>query len=133
MATGALASLKKLWRHNRWLTLAFLVTLTLALLFIIRAGVFFVYWQNHAEEPIQGWMTIRYIAKSYRVDPELVHEAIGLGHEGPDRRPLIRIARDTEQPLDKLTQAIVTAIEADRAARGMPNSDLQALPTPGRP
>jgi hypothetical protein len=69
MATGPAVTLKRLWRQNRWLTIAFALTLTLALVFIIRAGVFFVYWQQHQDEPIEGWMTVRYVARSYRVDP----------------------------------------------------------------
>lgn len=124
MATGAAVTLKRLWRNNRWLTISFLLTLTLALFFIIRAGVFFVYWQNHTDEPIEGWMTIRYVAHSYRVDPKLVHDAAGLLETGPDRRPLIRIARDENLPLNTLATSIIEAIEADRAKRGVPNSDL---------
>ncbi|AKI00293.1 hypothetical protein IMCC20628_01577 [Hoeflea sp. IMCC20628] len=130
MATGAAVTLKRLWRNNRWLTISFLLTLTLALFFIIRAGVFFVYWQNHADEPIEGWMTIRYVARSYRVDPKLVHDAVGLPDTGPDRRPLIRIARDEDLPLNTLATSIIDAIKADRTSRGVANSDL---PNPGIP
>lgn len=128
MATGAVVTLKKLWRHNRWLTLTFLITLTLALIFIVRAGVFFVYWQNHADEPIEGWMTVRYVAKSYQVDPKIIHDAIGLPRYGPDRRPLIKIAREQGRPLDALTTAMIEAIEADRAARDWSQGALPASP-----
>ena len=128
MAAGTVATFKRLWRTNRWLTISFLLTLTLALVFIIRAGVFFVYWQTHADEPIQGWMTIRYIAKSYRVDPKLVHDAIGLPETGPDRRPLIKIARGQGEPLDALTGKILEAIEADRALHGPPAAPPPATP-----
>lgn len=126
MATGPVATLRKLWRHNRWLTVAFMLTLTLALVFIIRAGVFFVYWQQHQDEPIEGWMTVRYVARSYRVDPRIVHDAVGLPMTGPDRRPLIRIAREDGKPLDQITERILAAIKADRAARGQPEGDLPA-------
>ncbi|MGJ8570737.1 MAG: hypothetical protein ACSHXI_08560 [Hoeflea sp.] len=126
MATGPVVTLKKLWRHNRWLTLSFLITLTLALVFIIRAGVFFVYWQNHADEPIEGWMTVRYVARSYRVDPKIVHDAVGLPLTGPDRRPLIKIAREEGKPLDQITERVLDAIRADRIARGQPAGELPA-------
>lgn len=128
MATGPLVTLRKLWRHNRWLTLAFLLTLTLALVFTIRAGVFFVYWQQHQDEPIEGWMTVRYVARSYRVDPKIVHDAIGLPRTGPDRRPLIRIAREDGKPLDQITERVLEAIRANRIARGQPAGEL---PGPG--
>ena len=126
MATGPVVTLKKLWRHNRWLTLSFLITLTLALVFIIRAGVFFVYWQQHQDEPIEGWMTVRYVAHSYRVDPRLVHTAIGLPHTGPDHRPLIKISRQDGEPLDEIAARILDAIRADRIARGLPEGGLPA-------
>ena len=139
MATGPVATLKKLWRTNRWLTISFLLTLMLALFFIIRAGIFFVYWQNHADEPIEGWMTIRYVANSYRVDARIVHDALGLPQTGPDRRPLIKIAREEGQPLDALTKSILDAIGADRKGRGLPpvsptaQADLPDPQPPTRP
>jgi hypothetical protein len=137
-AAKPVALLKRLWRQNRWLTLSFLVTLMLALVFIIRAGIFFVYWQQHRDEPIQGWMTIRYIANSYRVEPRMVHDALGLQEKRPERRPLIRIAREEGRPLDALIESVLEAIEADRRARGAPDSDLpdpatSAPDTPSRP
>jgi hypothetical protein len=124
MATGPVVTLRKLWRQNRWLTLSFLITLTLALVFIIRAGVFFVYWQQHQDEPIQGWMTVRYVAHSYRVDPRIVHDAIGLPETGPDHRPLIVIARENGKPLDQITERVLAAIKADRIAHGRPTGEL---------
>ena len=132
MATGSVVTLKKLWRHHRWLTLSFALTLTLALVFTIRAGVFFVYWQQHQDEPIEGWMTVRYVAHSYRVDPRVVHTAVGLPQTGPDRRPLIKISREDGEPLDQITARILAAIRADRVARGIPETELPApsLDTP---
>ncbi|MEM5472510.1 hypothetical protein WNZ14_12295 [Hoeflea sp. AS60] len=122
MATGPVVTLKKLWRQNRWLALAFIIALTLALVFIIRASIFFAYWQSHADEPIEGWMTVRYVARSYRVDPKIVHDAVGLPDSGPDRRPLIKIAREQGQPLDVLTARILDAIRLDRAAHALPGT-----------
>mgnify|MGYP003647934471 CR=1 FL=1 len=119
MAAGPVATLRRLWRTNRWLTLSFLLTLALALVFIIRAGVFVVYWQHHADEPIEGWMTIRYVARSYRVDPRIVHDAIHLPMTGPDRRPLVKIAREQGRPVEALTADIHAAITENRAARGL--------------
>ncbi len=133
MATGPVVTLKKLWRQNRWLAIAFIIALTLALVFIIRAGVFLVYWQHHEDEPVEGWMTIRYVAKSYRVPPKLLHDAIGLPHTGPDHRPLIKIAREQNQPLDALTAQIIEAIEAERAAPGSPPAQPAPPNAPARP
>jgi hypothetical protein len=130
VAAGPLTTFKRLWQHNRWLTLSFLITLTLALVFIIRAGVSFVYWQDHRDEPIEGWMTIRYIARSYQVDPRLVRDAVGLPDTGPDRRPLIRIALEEGRQLDAIASAIVAAIEADRRARGAGDAGLPAPDSP---
>jgi hypothetical protein len=75
-------------------------------------------------------MTVRYVARSYRVDPKLVHDAIGLPQTGPDRRPLIRIANDQRQSLEALTARIIEAIRLDRAIRGVADAGLNAARPP---
>ncbi|OCW58752.1 hypothetical protein [Hoeflea olei] len=138
MAAGPVATLKRLWRSNRWLTLGFILTITLALVFLIRASVFFVYWQAHADEPIEGWMTVRYVAKSYRVAPGLVHDAIGLPPTGPDRRPLIKIAEQQGRSVEALAGEILAAVDRVRRNRGQapPPHEPQPpseTPAPARP
>ena len=60
-------------------------------------------------------MTIRYVAKSYRVSPKLLHDAIGLPQTGPDHRPLNQGSPASRtKPLDALTAQIIEAIEAER-------------------
>jgi hypothetical protein len=101
-----LKSLK--WHH--WLIAAALV---LALGFTgwhayraVRAAIF---WSHHQKEPIQGWMTVRFVAHSYHVPPDVLYQAIGLPPE-PDRRPLRVIARDQHRPLAAVTASLENAI-----------------------
>lgn len=110
----------RLWRRNRWLTLSFLLAAGFALFFTVRAVVFFVYWHNHVDEPLAGWMTIRYIAHSYHLDPLVLHTALDLQPGVPDRRPLIEISRDKDQSMDETTRILLDAIARDRDAHRPP-------------
>lgn len=105
-------TIRTLWRTNRLLVIAFAVALTLTVVFGIRTTAFFLYWSSHQNLPVAGWMTAGYVAKSYRVDIEVVREAIGLDPEGHDRRPLARIAADRGVPVIELIDDINEALRA---------------------
>lgn len=111
------AALARVWRNNRRLSVVFLFLVALSLFFAVRSIAFFVYWHDHRDEPIEGWMTIRYVANSYRVDPRLLHDTLGLERGQPDRRPLFEIARSRGLPLDVASRKLIEAIEADRRQR----------------
>ena len=53
-------------------------------IFGFRAVASFVYWQDaaHQFQPIKGWMTPRYVSKSWQVPPEVVPGAPGLEMAG---------------------------------------------------
>ena len=77
---------------------------------------------NHARrlradsnEPIQPWMNIGYIAHSYHVPPQIIHEALGLPLRPRDRRPLWRIAQAQGRSTDVLIEEITAAIQEARA------------------
>ena len=57
---------KRLWQTHRLLLIAFTVAAALTLFFAIRTTAFFIYWSNHQNVEIEGWMTIGYVAHSYR-------------------------------------------------------------------
>src|SRR5260370_6394932 len=78
------------WRQ--WLVvLAFALVVTVTGLFAVRTVRRAVYWHNHKDEPIHPWMSIGYIAHSYRVPPYVLTEALGF-LPNPDRRPIREIA-----------------------------------------
>ncbi len=101
------------WRE--WLiVLGFLLSIVIAGVFLVRS--LRVAARFHQDEPIRPWMTIPYIARSYRVPPAILFEALGLAASPRDRRPLTTIARQQHRPvqevIDDLQQAIRRAREA---------------------
>jgi len=96
------------WRQ--WLVvLAFALAVTLTGLFAVRTVRRAVYWHNHRDEPIRPWMSIGYIAHSYRVPPYVLTEALGLPPK-PDRRPIREIARQQNRPVKEVIEILQSAI-----------------------
>jgi hypothetical protein len=121
-----LATIRK-FRWPQWLILAaFLVVLCFTGLHAVRTARDASYWRHHREEPIRGWMTVGYVAHSYRVPPHVLYEALGLPPKPPDKRPLRRIARSQNLTMDQVRAALQEAILHAR-----PNSPpASASPTP---
>lgn len=105
-----------LWRDHRLLLIAFLVAALLAVAFTARTAAFYYYWSTHRDVPIEGWMTVGYVARSYDVDRDILREALGLALDQADRRPLEQIARDRGVPLAQLIAEVMAAIDAARTA-----------------
>ncbi len=105
------------WRRHKLLATAFAAALLLTLFFAIRTAVFAVYWSDpaHRDQVLEGWMTPRYVAHSWRVPPEVMEAAVG---ETPARRrpTLDAIAEHQGVPLADLTARLEAAIAAHRAA-----------------
>lgn len=96
---------------------AFLLASLLAAGFAVRATVRLVQWARYAEEPIQPWMTVGFIAHVRDVDPRVLAEALGLPDDRRDRRTLAEIAADEGRPVSELTAAAENAAAAARAER----------------
>mgnify|MGYP000740106791 FL=1 len=112
---------RPLWRTNRLLVIAFAVALAFTVVFGIRTTASFLYWSSHQNMPVAGWMPAGYVAKSHRVDIEVVREALGLGPQDRDRRPIARIARDRGVPVEILIRDVNAALKTakgDEAADG---------------
>jgi hypothetical protein len=122
--------MKKL-RWHQWLLLAvFLLAVLVTGLFAVRAVRRAAYWRTHRDEPIRSWMSVRYVARSYRVPPPVLYEAIGVQPALHDRRPLREIAREQNRPVEALINELQDAIKGFRA-HGPPSPDSQPTPTPG--
>ena len=105
------------FRRHPLLTTGFVLASLFTVMFAIRSVAFMIYWSNpaHRDQPLEGWMTPRYIARSWHLPPEVVQEALGL-EEMPRRRiPLERIARETGMPLSELEARIALAAQAWRS------------------
>jgi hypothetical protein len=93
------------------LALVLLVTGLFALRTVRRA----MYWRAHREEVIRPWMTIPYVAHSYRVPPHVLYQALGIIPQPHDRRPLKQIAREQNRSVDEVTSVLQGAIVRERA------------------
>lgn len=113
-----------LLRRHPILATLFALALALTLFFAGRFVAQVVYWSDPArqEQEVQGWMTLRYVAKSWRLPPHELYEAAGL--PGPVRghpQTLEQLAKNRAIPLPQLITEVESAIDrliADRASEG---------------
>ena len=113
------AALGYLWAHHRAAVIAMVLALGVALFFAVRLTVFTIYWADpaHRDQPIEGWMTPGYVARSHDVDQAVIRAALpDLPAAGtPARQTLAQIAADADIPLPMLIAALTAAIAAARA------------------
>lgn len=99
----------------------FLAALIVAGLFGVRAVRHAAYWSLHRDVPIHGWMTVTYVAHSYRVPSHVLYQALGIDPSRPhDKRPLRVIARDQNRPVEEIISELQQAIARERASRPPP-------------
>jgi hypothetical protein len=116
-------------RGRQWLVLlAFVLVVSATGLFAVRTVRRTIYWRFHHDEPIRPWMTIGYIAHSYRVPPWVLRQALGLPSKtsGPDKRPIREIAREQNRSVDE-----VIAILQDAIVHARPPYPPPGPPPPG--
>jgi hypothetical protein len=102
------------WR--RWMiVLAFLLAASVAGLFAVRTVRHALYWGRHRDEAIRPWMSVPYVARSYRVPPPVLYRAINLEPAPHDRRPLRDIALEQNRPVEALAAELQGAVAEFRA------------------
>jgi hypothetical protein len=111
--------MKRLWLARPWLTSAFVLACAVTLFFTGRMVVQAVYWQTHQEMPVEPWMTVGYIARSWDLDPMQLDKLSGLPLPEVKGRPqpLSEIARDRGVPVADLVADVEKAIAALRFLR----------------
>jgi len=97
-------------------------TLVIGLAFVLAAGGAFVFASRasrqarrfHAiNEPIDGWMSIPFIAHTHHVPAAMLFHAIGVEPLRPrDRRSVRHIAHELHRPVTELIAQLHSAIEA---------------------
>jgi hypothetical protein len=102
--------MKKLGWRQALVALAFVLSLSVAVVFVVRAVRPAIYWHIHQDEPIHGWMNVGYVAHSYHVPPHVLYQALGLPHKPPDKRPLREIAKAQNRSLDEIRKVLLEAI-----------------------
>ncbi|MCU0904067.1 MAG: hypothetical protein MUE83_09355 [Tabrizicola sp.] len=106
-----------LWRARPWLTSAFLLACAVTLFFAARLVFFTVYWATHREMPVEPWMTVGYVARSWGLDPRELDAAAGLPVPEVKGRPqpLAEIARDRGVPVAEVIADVEAALADLRA------------------
>lgn len=100
---------------RRLLLIAFVIALAFTGFHIVRTVRDAIYWHQHRDEPIQGWMNVGFVAHSYHVPPHVLLMAIGLPPgPPPDRRPLSVIAGAQGRSMDQLQASLQNAIVHSR-------------------
>ncbi|MFC2969058.1 hypothetical protein [Acidimangrovimonas pyrenivorans] len=114
-----MSTLARLWRHHRLSLVAFVLAAGLTLFFAIRMAVFSVYWSDpaHHNQVPQGWMTPRYVARSWQVPPETVTAVTGPLQAKGHPMTLEQIADAQGVPLTDLIARIEAALAAEKASR----------------
>lgn len=109
----------RLAKQRPFLVAAFVLATALTLFFSVRLVARAIYWSNpaHHNEMVQEWMTVGYIAKSWRLDPAELDLAAGL--PGPQAKghpqPLVEIAKDRGVPVADVIAEVTAAIAVIKA------------------
>lgn len=86
-----------------------------------------LYWRQHRDEPIAGWMTLGYVAHSYHVPPHILLLALGVRPGPPERRNIATLATATGLSVDAVIARLDRAIAHARPPYPPPG------PPPARP
>ena len=107
--------MKTLWQQHKLLILGFLVALLLTVYLSLRLVADVVYWPQHRDAEISGWMTIGYVAHSYDVDKEVLTVALNIESDLRKHLTLKAIADAQEIPMLELRDSLLNAIATERS------------------
>jgi hypothetical protein len=94
--------------------IGFAVALVVSVFF--RLAFHAVYWSQHRDAELAGWMTIGYVARSYHVERDDLSRAAGLEPGSGQRLTIVQIAEHSNRSVDEVEAALLSAIEAGRRA-----------------
>lgn len=104
-------------RKHPVLVVVLVLSLVLALFFAGRFAVRAIYFAQHRDEPVAGWMTVGYVGRSWGFDPREIDRIAGLPL--PEGRPftLEEIARERGVPVAEVVAEVEAALAVLRARR----------------
>jgi membrane protein DedA with SNARE-associated domain len=115
--SSKIISTVRTFRWQQWLVVAlFLLFAGFTAFKVVHMAREVIYWQAHRDEPIRGWMSVGYVAHSYRVAPDVLYLALGLTSDLPDKRPLRRIAHMQHRSINEIKEVLQKAIIQARPA-----------------
>jgi hypothetical protein len=101
---------------KQWLlVVALILVLAFTGLFATRTVRRAIYWRLHRDEAIRPWMSVPYVAHSYRIPPHVLYEALGTPHPPHDRRPIKDVAKEQNRSVDEEIAILQSAIAHERA------------------
>ena len=112
-----------LWQHHRKALLALCVVLIATGVFGARTVRQIVYWSDpaKADQPLQPWMTPRYVGRSYDIPVEVVQAAFAIdAPDQPHRVSLETIAREKGVTLEEMQAQLDAAVAAWRSEDARP-------------
>lgn len=112
-----LNGVKRLWHSHRLLLLAFGLAAILTAFFAVRMVVFGIYWADpkHQNQPLEGWMTLRYVAHSYNLQREDVLVILDIVPPPDGRQSLRKLSREQGLTLPELQSRLDGFIASRRA------------------
>lgn len=115
-------NLRRMAQYRTTLRRGFRLLLVLAivamLFFGIRLSMMAGVWHDQPtlQDPISGWMTPRYVSRSWQVPPDIVATALALEPDGNGRRvTLAELAAEQGVDLDTLIGTLTAAVAAYQA------------------
>jgi len=100
---------------KQWTAIAALALVVLVTgLFAVRTFRRAIYWRMHRDEVIHAWMSLPYVAHSYRVPPHVLYDALKIEHPPHDHRPIKQIAKEQNRPVNELIGTLYDAIARAR-------------------
>lgn len=98
------------------MTAGFILALVLVVFFAARLTFGVIYWNANQSRPIEPWMPVGYVARSWNVPPKTLAEALGLEPGALPRRSLERIASEQGEPVEVLIARLEAAIAGHRTS-----------------
>ena len=110
-------TVKRLWREQRLVLIAFVVAAGLALFFGGRIVARAIYWSNpaHQRQEPAPWMTPGYIARSWHLHVEEIDAILGI-QNGPE------LVREGPPTLERIAAVLGVPVSEliDRLTKGLP-------------
>lgn len=94
------------------LAMGFTLALVFTVFFALRLVMMALFWPPNPGAPIEGWMTVAYVAQANAIPREVVAEAIGIAPSTHPRRSLTRIAQERGESLEEIITRLNVAIAA---------------------
>ena len=106
------------WREHRLLAAALALACLLTLVFALRLGHTMARWSERSALPVQGWMTLGFVANAWEVDRHRLAEALAHLPAAGEPSTLAAIAERSGRPLSEITDVLERTIAEEKPDAG---------------